>query len=138
MRPHEPVSPHASARTPLLIDTDPGVDDALALLMAFDDAHHEVVGLTIAADILVRQRRQRGEETFFLTGTDEHGSNIPRVAAEAGLDLQELRQAQAAQGQAADPEDVAAGEAVAVAAAGGAGEGQHGRTPGGGASDDRW
>ncbi|MGB0132317.1 nucleoside hydrolase [Dokdonella sp.] len=31
----------------LLIDTDPGVDDALAILMAFDCA--EVVGLTIAA-----------------------------------------------------------------------------------------
>jgi methionyl-tRNA synthetase len=45
---------------------------------------------TIAADILVRHRRQRGEQTFFLTGTDEHGSNIPRVAAEAGLDLQEF------------------------------------------------
>jgi methionyl-tRNA synthetase len=43
---------------------------------------------TIAADILVRHRRQRGDETFFLTGTDEHGSNIPRVAEEAGLDLQ--------------------------------------------------
>src|SRR5688572_10845415 len=34
---------------PLLIDTDPGVDDALALLMAFNDPRHEVVGLTIAA-----------------------------------------------------------------------------------------
>jgi purine nucleosidase len=34
---------------PLLIDTDPGVDDALALLMAFDSPAHEVVGLTIAA-----------------------------------------------------------------------------------------
>jgi methionyl-tRNA synthetase len=45
---------------------------------------------TIAADILVRHRRQRGEETFFLTGTDEHGSNIPRVAAEAGLELTEF------------------------------------------------
>jgi methionyl-tRNA synthetase len=41
---------------------------------------------TIAADILARHRRQRGEETFFLTGTDEHGSNIARVAEEAGLD----------------------------------------------------
>ncbi|TXH73121.1 MAG: nucleoside hydrolase [Lysobacteraceae bacterium] len=36
-------------KLPLLIDTDPGVDDALALLMAFDAPRHEVVGLTIAA-----------------------------------------------------------------------------------------
>ena len=36
-------------KLPLLIDTDPGVDDALALLMAFDAPRHEVVALTIAA-----------------------------------------------------------------------------------------
>ncbi|MFN3843204.1 MAG: nucleoside hydrolase [Rehaibacterium terrae] len=36
-------------KIPLLIDTDPGVDDALALLMAFADPAHEVVGLSIAA-----------------------------------------------------------------------------------------
>ena len=36
-------------KIPLLIDTDPGVDDALALLMAFADARHAIVGLTIAA-----------------------------------------------------------------------------------------
>jgi methionyl-tRNA synthetase len=45
---------------------------------------------TIAADILARHRRQRGEETFFLTGTDEHGSNIARVAEEAGLEPKEF------------------------------------------------
>lgn len=36
-------------KIPLLIDTDPGVDDALALLIAFNDPRHQVVGLTIAA-----------------------------------------------------------------------------------------
>lgn len=38
-----------SKKIPLLIDTDPGVDDALALLMAFNDPAHDIVGLTIAA-----------------------------------------------------------------------------------------
>lgn len=36
-------------RLPLLIDTDPGVDDAWALLMAFASERHQVVGLTITA-----------------------------------------------------------------------------------------
>ena len=36
-------------KIPLLIDTDPGVDDALALLMAFNDPDHQLVGLSIAA-----------------------------------------------------------------------------------------
>jgi len=34
---------------PLLIDTDPGVDDALALLMAFDAPSYQVVGLSVTA-----------------------------------------------------------------------------------------
>ena len=38
-----------SKKIPLLIDTDPGVDDALALLMAFADERHDVIGLTVAA-----------------------------------------------------------------------------------------
>ena len=36
-------------RIPLLIDTDPGVDDALALLMAFADTRHRLLGLTVTA-----------------------------------------------------------------------------------------
>jgi methionyl-tRNA synthetase len=41
---------------------------------------------TIAADIFVRHRRQRGAETFFLTGTDENASRNVRAAEEAGID----------------------------------------------------
>ena len=39
---------------------------------------------TIAADALARVQRQRGKDVFLLTGTDEHGVNIDRVAAERG------------------------------------------------------
>jgi methionyl-tRNA synthetase len=41
---------------------------------------------TIAADVLVRHHRQRGEETFFLTGTDENASKVYRVAEQQGID----------------------------------------------------
>jgi methionyl-tRNA synthetase len=44
---------------------------------------------TIAADILTRHHRQRGEETFFLTGVDEHADKVARVAAEQGLEPKE-------------------------------------------------
>ena len=44
---------------------------------------------TCAADILVRHRRQRGDETFFLTGVDEHATKVYRVAEEQGLPAQE-------------------------------------------------
>jgi methionyl-tRNA synthetase len=41
---------------------------------------------TIAADILVRHHRQRGDETFFLTGSDENASRNVRAAEVAGVD----------------------------------------------------
>lgn len=40
---------------------------------------------TIAADAIARYHRLREEEVFLLTGTDEHGVNIERVAANRGL-----------------------------------------------------
>jgi methionyl-tRNA synthetase len=39
---------------------------------------------TIMADILARHHRQRGEDVFFLTGTDEHGAKIAQSAERAG------------------------------------------------------
>ena len=44
---------------------------------------------TIAADIIVRHHRQRGDETFFLTGVDEHATKVFRVAEAEGLEPQE-------------------------------------------------
>ena len=41
---------------------------------------------TIAADVASRHARQRGEDTFFLTGTDEHGAKVAQAAAAAGLE----------------------------------------------------
>ncbi|MDX6693670.1 MAG: methionyl-tRNA synthetase [Blastocatellia bacterium] len=40
---------------------------------------------TIVADSMRRFQRQRGAETFFLTGTDEHGINIQRIAERKGI-----------------------------------------------------
>ena len=35
---------------------------------------------TIIADVLTKYKKQRGFDTYFLTGTDEHGVNIQRIA----------------------------------------------------------
>src|SRR5215216_5815694 len=45
---------------------------------------------TIGADILARHHRQRGEEVFFLTGTDEHGEPVAKVAEAEGISPKEL------------------------------------------------
>ncbi len=39
---------------------------------------------TIVADAVRRYKRQRGFDTYFLTGTDEHGINIQRAAEQNG------------------------------------------------------
>ena len=40
---------------------------------------------TIAADVLARWHKQKGEDVFFLTGTDEHGQKIQESAVKSGL-----------------------------------------------------
>jgi methionyl-tRNA synthetase len=41
---------------------------------------------TVAADAIARHHRLRGDETFFLTGTDEHGIKMVKTAAELNLE----------------------------------------------------
>src|SRR5437868_8331105 len=45
---------------------------------------------TIATDVLARHMRQRGEDVFFLTGTDEHGEPVADAARAQGLEPREL------------------------------------------------
>jgi methionyl-tRNA synthetase len=45
---------------------------------------------TIAADVMARHHRQRGEDVFFLTGTDEHGEPVADAAKAQGLEPKEL------------------------------------------------
>jgi methionyl-tRNA synthetase len=45
---------------------------------------------TIATDVLARHMRQRGEDVFFLTGTDEHGEPVADAARDQGLEPKEL------------------------------------------------
>jgi len=40
---------------------------------------------TTLADILNRYKQSQGYETFFLTGSDEHGQKIEKKALEMGL-----------------------------------------------------
>ena len=45
---------------------------------------------TIAADVIARRHRLLGDDTFLLTGTDEHGQKVERSAAAAGLSPQQF------------------------------------------------
>ncbi len=43
---------------------------------------------TILVDVVTRFHRQRGDDTFFLTGTDEHGEKVAKAAERAGVSPQ--------------------------------------------------
>jgi methionyl-tRNA synthetase len=45
---------------------------------------------TIAADALARYHRLAGDDTFFLTGTDEHGIKMVKTAATQNIQPNEL------------------------------------------------
>jgi methionyl-tRNA synthetase len=59
---------------------------------------------TMAADILARHMRQRGEDVFFLTGTDEHGEPVALAAEREGVTPKELADRNAARFEALMPQ----------------------------------
>jgi methionyl-tRNA synthetase len=50
-----------------------------------DKPHIGHVYTTVAADVLARYKRLSGYDTFFLTGTDEHGQKIQEAAEKKGI-----------------------------------------------------
>lgn len=55
-----------------------------------DVAHIGHAYTTIAADILARWHRLKGEQVLFLTGTDEHGEKVEAAAVKVGKTPQEF------------------------------------------------
>ncbi len=53
-----------------------------------DEPHLGHAYTTILADVLARYARLRGVETFFLTGTDEHGQKVQEAAERRGISPQ--------------------------------------------------
>ena len=45
---------------------------------------------TIAADAIARYHRLRGDDTFFLTGTDEHGIKMVKTAVDQKIEPRAL------------------------------------------------
>src|SRR2546423_10621275 len=50
------------------------------------DPHLGHAYTTVAGDVLARHHRQRGQDVFFLTGTDENGTKVAAAARDAGED----------------------------------------------------
>ncbi|NTW06368.1 MAG: methionine--tRNA ligase [Syntrophaceae bacterium] len=59
---------------------------------------------TIVADVLARYYRMAGVETFFVTGTDEHGDKIAEAAQKAGITPKEYADSISAQFRSLWPE----------------------------------
>ena len=54
------------------------------------EPHLGHVYTTLCADTIARYHRLRGDDTFFLTGTDEHGQKVERAAQKAGMATQQF------------------------------------------------
>ena len=54
------------------------------------EPHLGSIYTTVLCDVLARYHRLQGDRTYFLTGTDEHGTKMAKAAAAAGLEPGEL------------------------------------------------
>ena len=54
-----------------------------------DKPHLGTAYAVVAADVIARWHRLKGDDVFYLTGTDEHGEKVEKKAIEGGLSPQE-------------------------------------------------
>ena len=54
------------------------------------DPHIGHTYTTVILDTVARYHRLAGDDTFFLTGTDEHGDKIAEIAAQRGVPPQQI------------------------------------------------
>jgi methionyl-tRNA synthetase len=54
------------------------------------EPHLGSVYTTVICDVLARYHRLKGDETYFLTGTDEHGTKMAKAAAAEKAEPQSL------------------------------------------------
>src|SRR5436189_4582612 len=55
-----------------------------------DEPHIGHVYTTLCADTIARYHRLKGDDTFLLTGTDEHGVKMVKTAAEQNIEPRAL------------------------------------------------
>ena len=78
--PNEPTSQPAPSRTSYYATTP--------IFYVNAEPHIGHAYTTILVDVVTRFHRLKGDETFFLTGTDEHGEKVQKAAEAAGMDPQ--------------------------------------------------
>ncbi len=78
-----------TAQPPPLIDSRRRFYITTPIYYVNDVPHIGHAYTTIAADVLARHHRLRGDEVFFLTGTDEHGQKVKQAADKRGVPPQQ-------------------------------------------------
>jgi methionyl-tRNA synthetase len=74
----------------LKIESKSGYYVTTPIYYVTDRPHIGTAYTTIAADIVARWHRLKGQKVFFLTGTDEHGEKVAKSAVAAGKSPQEF------------------------------------------------
>jgi len=67
---------------PVIIDTDPGVDDAVALILALRSPELKVLGITtVFGNVTVEKTTQNARRVLDMMGCPEHGPPVVRGSA---------------------------------------------------------